>query len=133
MRYACVNACACVLCMCACLCYVSAWTRICVRACGCVRSSYLLCTGQAQWHTQATGVVLVVVDQLSQRAEGQLVGHKVGSDGGALDPEVVHLALAPGCTGNEDMNMNNMNMTILILSLPLRLCSSKCFDASAQT
>ena len=99
----------------------------------CVRSSYLLCTGQAQWHTQATGVVLVVVDQLSQRAEGQLVGHKVGSDGGALDPEVVHLALAPGCTGNEDMNMNNMNMTLLISSLPLRLCSSKCFDASAQT
>ena len=120
------------MCSCVCLCYVSSWTHTCVSACVCV--SYLLCAGQAQRHPQAAGVVLVVVDQLSQCAEGQLVGHKVGPDGRPLDPEVVHLALAPGYTGNDDMNMNNIIDSIWIYwHLSYRLCSSKCYDSSAQT
>lgn len=59
--------------------------------------SYLLGAGLLQRHPQAAGVLLVVGDQLSQRGEGDLIRHEVGPDGGALDPEVVHLPLAAGC------------------------------------
>lgn len=63
---------------------------------GCFVESHLLSTGFLQQHPQAAVVPLVVGDELAQRGEGNLIGHKVGPDGRALDPEVKHLPVAAG-------------------------------------
>lgn len=62
----------------------------------CVAGPHLLSTGLLQQHPQAAVVPLVVGDELAQRGEGDLLRHKVGPDGRALDPEVEHLPLAAG-------------------------------------
>lgn len=67
---------------------------------------YLLSTRFRQQHAQTARVLLIVRDQLAQRPEGNLVGHKISADGGALHTEVEHLPIAASWKSETRMKFN---------------------------